>query len=242
MENPKEGLSSVKLTTTALCILALSGCISPQMKTSMDEYGQVFSDASNRQLLLNLARMDQGHPPYFFQMGQISAYYTVSGNLGGGATYPSSGPWSASGNIGASASHSPTFTFVPLSGNRFSEQWLKPIAPEILSALVQQGFPVDVLLRLCVQSIDFDLGRTNANGNTAVSQNSRVGKRRNLAEPENRVEYAAFLRDCGLLKDLQDMGALELTSVNVSEPLDDVILRTPPSDAQRLQASEKGAT
>ena len=60
MENPKEGLSSVKLTTTALCILALSGCISPQMKTSMDDYGQVFSDASNRQLLLNLARMDQG--------------------------------------------------------------------------------------------------------------------------------------------------------------------------------------
>jgi hypothetical protein len=236
--HPKSSL--VKLSATIFGLLAFSGCISPQMKSSMGDYGDVYSEANNRQLLMNLARMDQGHPPYFFQMGQVSAVYSVSGSLAGGESYPSTGLWSTSGSIGASASQSPTFTFVPLSGSRFSEQLLKPLPPEIFSALVQQAFPVDVLMRLCVQSVEFDLGQTNANSNTAPSLYSSFGKKRNRAEVESKAEYEAFLRVCGFLKDLQDMGVLGLTSVSVNEPLSNIIQTNPPSNAQHIEASTNG--
>ena len=41
----------------------------------------------------------------------------------------------------------PTFTFTPVTGDRFAQSYLRPLAPAELLSLAQSGAPVDLLFR-----------------------------------------------------------------------------------------------
>jgi hypothetical protein len=47
----------------------------------------------------------------------------------------------------------PTFTFAPLTGERFVEAYLRPLRPADIMPLIQGGVPIDVLLRLVAQAV-----------------------------------------------------------------------------------------
>jgi len=48
----------------------------------------------------------------------------------------------------------PTITYNPLTGEKFARSLMAPIPPVAILNLVQAGYPVDLLLRVCVQSIN----------------------------------------------------------------------------------------
>ena len=47
----------------------------------------------------------------------------------------------------------PTFTFAPLTGDRFVEAYLRPLRPADIMPLIQGNAPIDILLRLVAQAI-----------------------------------------------------------------------------------------
>ena len=59
-------------------------------------------------------------------------------------------------SIGGTATYAdrPTITYTPISGRKFASSLLTPVAPENIFALVQAGWPADVILRLTVRSIN----------------------------------------------------------------------------------------
>ena len=58
---------------------------------------------------------------------------------------------SSSQNVGVTGAYSdrPTITYMPLSGNKFTRTFMKPISPPALLTLIQAGYPIDLVLRFC---------------------------------------------------------------------------------------------
>jgi hypothetical protein len=205
----------------SLALLFLAGCGGTALKIAFTDYGDVYAETQNHQMLLNLARLSQHHPTYFFQQGNIQAYYEFTGSVtasGGesdksgigvaGAQIPFIN-WilgSASGT--ATRSSKPQFNFVPLNGGEFAAQSIAPLPPGTFDAFFRDGFPVDVLMRSLVQQVSFT--PAGANGEEIIL--------RNTPGLENKTNYARFLRLCDVLRQLQDRGYLYLARRRVHQP------------------------
>lgn len=113
-------------------------------------------DGLKRQMLLNMVRLRYADVPAFVAVSQLISGYTLqsTGQLGLNA-YPNA----AAGNLATVAgtvqyTTRPTFTFTPVTGERFAQSYLRPLAPAELLSLAQSGAPIDVLFRLGVQSVN----------------------------------------------------------------------------------------
>ena len=136
-----------KIWTKALLfppVVLLWGCTSPMaLHHDYDDYSEVYADASNRQLLLNLARESQEqaglfHPTRFDQLpvsiqhfGRVSPRHRVDPASISGATaamIPSLVPTFP--HPGRQFEHradpDPVFQFFPLSGTNFVQAILPP--------------------------------------------------------------------------------------------------------------------
>jgi hypothetical protein len=85
----------------------------------------------------------------------------------------------------------PTFTFTPVTGDRFAQSYLRPLAPAELLSLAQSGAPVDLLFRLGVQSVN---GLTNGATGGGGAQEASDG-------------FQALM---GALREVQAAGAVSL--------------------------------
>lgn len=200
----------------AMCLL-LSGCGGTAFKSAFIDYGDVYADTENHQMLLNLVRLSEHHPTYFFQQGNITANYEFTGTVSAqGAEDDKSqfvgstpvrffnwiaGPFSAS----ATRSSRPIFNFIPLNGGDFAAESIAPLPAETLHAFFRDGFPVDVLMRCLVQEVTFTTPDT---GKQLILYN--------VPSLENKTNYAIFLRLCAVLRQLQDRGDLYLSPIKVS--------------------------
>ncbi len=146
-----------------VCALTLfGGCASrPALRRSFNDYGDVYADTQNRQMLLNLARLHEHEPTYFFQLTQISASYTFTSQLGLGDNkeigLTNNGATNfhvANGTLSGTATHQPVFTLVPLAGDKFAQQLLQPIKPEVFYDLYEEGWPIDLLMRVLIEKIE----------------------------------------------------------------------------------------
>jgi len=136
-------------TVRAILLLAgLSGCASIGPSTiSRDRFDYItaISDSGKSQMLLNLVKLRYGDAPVFLDMSSVINQYTVEGSLG----YNSS---SVAGQ--ATYSDRPTITYLPVSGEKFARGLVTPIPPPVILNLIQAGYPVDLVLRLCVHAIN----------------------------------------------------------------------------------------
>jgi len=152
--------SRIYAALMALC-LPLCGCfhLGPdRLEQDQIGYSQALGDAENQQTLLNVVRLRYADTPSFLQTTQIISSYQLQQSVSGGLqTFP--GASTDAGNYitaGADAQfqQSPTFTLQPIIGEEFADSFIRPLSPAELIPLIEGGIPVDVLLRLGVQSIN----------------------------------------------------------------------------------------
>jgi hypothetical protein len=156
-------------TRAAALALLLSGCtgIGPQrLDTDQMLYAASLGEGLKRQMLLNIIRLRNADVPTFLSVSQVIAGYTLegAGQVGLNA-YPNANP----GNYATIAgtlqyTTRPTFTFTPVTGQRFAYSYLRPVAAAELLSLAQSGVPVDLLFRLGVSSVNGLRNRRAAGG------------------------------------------------------------------------------
>jgi hypothetical protein len=219
--------------------LTLSSCASYRYKADYGGFQQAYAENSNRQLLLNLARLDQHEPTYFLQFGQISVQYNWNSSISALAAEntPSlrrSPLVVGQGTLSGTASEQPQFTFIPVTDERVAQQLLQPIDPIILYTLFQQGWPVDQLMRLMVDRIEVPEsdGAITTYFNTPQPADSRR---------QNSL-YPAFLKACAVARELQKDGHLLLEAKKVFEPaVDGVVQDNPPSVTDVINLEKQNA-
>ena len=146
-----------RIVTLLLCA-ALGGCfrLGPdRLNEDQLGYSRALSAAEKRQTLLNVMRLRYGDAPTFLDATQVISGYQLQKSVTGGFEAFPNAPISTylTGTGAAQLQESPTFTFQPVTGDRFAQGFLRPLSPVDLLPLAQGGLPIDVLFRLAVQSV-----------------------------------------------------------------------------------------
>ena len=153
-----------KLFATAILVLAaLSGCASIGPGTvarDRFDYITAISESWKSQMLLNLVKLRYGDAPVFLDVASVINQYAIEGAIGYSGNwavndqlpwpYNMLHSWSGLGRY----TDKPTITYSPLSGERFARNLMTPIPPAAILSLLQAGYPADIVLRLCVHSIN----------------------------------------------------------------------------------------
>jgi len=152
-----------------LASLALAGCVSASpthVTTDRMDYGQVVAESWKRQTLLNVVRLRYADAPVFLDVASIINSHTVGGSGNAQATLPS-GPSPDVFSVGGSGvwSNTPTVTYQPLLGDRFTKSLLQPIPPVSVFQLLQGGWPTSLVFPTVVSSVN---GLRNASGGVAA--------------------------------------------------------------------------
>ena len=142
----------------AMVLLVLAGCasVSPQrIEADRMDYGQVIADSWKRQTLLNVVRLRYADAPVFLEVASIINSYTVGGNANAQATLSSrTNPdvlqLGATGNW----SNTPTVTYQPVIGDRFTKSLLQPVLPASVFQLLQGSWPATLVFRTVVASVN----------------------------------------------------------------------------------------
>ena len=189
-----------RTVAAAAAILALAGplggCagVGPQ-RLDMDQmgYAAALGDGLKRQMLLNMVRLRYADVPAFVSASQLISGYTLqSTGQAGLNAYPSANPGNYATLSGTlQYTTRPTFTFTPVTGDRFAQSYLRPLAPAELLSLAQSGAPIDLLFRIGVQSVN---GLTNSITRAGDMQEASRG-------------FEALLR---ALREVQAAGAVSL--------------------------------
>src|SRR5208337_3659595 len=108
------------LFMAGFALTGLSGCAARRLATDYVGYESAFADTSNREMLLNLARLNQHDPTYFFKMGQMATSYRMQAALTGTGKYVIQGTGSGGNAIGGGTpslvyEKDPSFTFIPVN-------------------------------------------------------------------------------------------------------------------------------
>ena len=166
------------------------------------DYSGAVGESWKTQMLLNLVKMRYGDIPVFMDVGTVVAGYSLQRTLsatGSANTFNQGPPLNAvTSTLGATAgviyNDSPTITYTPMAGERFARSMMANIPPSSVMNVLQAGFPVDVVLRLAVQSINGIDNRRVAGG---IS--------REHVRPAN-PEFYLLLEQLGRIQNSGDLG------------------------------------
>src|SRR2546423_767797 len=142
-----------------LGVLAIAGCarVSPtRVTTDRMDYGAVVAESWKRQILLNVVRLRYADAPVFLEISSIINSYTVGGNANGQVILPSrtTSPDVLQFGVSGNWSNTPTVTYQPLIGDRFTRSLLQPIPPVSVFQLLQGGWPANLVFATVVGSIN----------------------------------------------------------------------------------------
>ena len=201
-------LGAVLVATTAVvraagafvltsCLGVLVGCggIGPRsIAHDRFDYTETLSASWKQQMLANMVKLRYGDTPVFLDVASVINQYSIETQVDLRLSWMN--PQITTGDsqsTGAAARYidRPTITYTPLSGERFARSLMKPIPPPAVLSLIQAGYPIDLVLRTCVHSIN---GVRNRYGGAG---------RPRQADPE----FHAVLER---LRRMQDSGALGL--------------------------------
>jgi len=147
-----------KITLAAVAIFLLTNCAGIGPKTiprDRFDYSAAISNSWKKQMLLNMVKLRYADAPIFVDVASVISQYALEGEITLGASW-SDGIAGDSQNVGGTGRYrdQPTITYAPLIGKKFSESLMRPIPPPAILFLVQAGWPVDFVFRICVQSIN----------------------------------------------------------------------------------------
>jgi hypothetical protein len=187
-------LSRALLLTTLLPLLPGCALGPDSIKHDRFDYTETISSSWKQQMLINMVKLRYGDTPVFLDVVSVISQYSLetTADLRFSWVHPVASVGDSK-STGASAKYTdrPTITYSPLSGERFARSIMKPIPPPALLSLIQAGYPIDLVLRACTQSVN---GIRNRYGGLARSRQ---------ADPEF---YPLLER----LRRMQNSGALSL--------------------------------
>ena len=195
MTNGQRSTSPARFTMAWVCCsLAMTGCLSPiTLNRAVTAYDDAVTDATSRQLLINIARAHQHQPIHFTGVSNIAA--TFDFRVSAGATPALTGE--ASNTLmpifGGSVAENPTFSIVPIEGEEFTKRLLTPFQETKFLLLLRQRFDIDMMLRLMAQEV-------------RIKQNGQEVSYRNT--PADRQGYEMFRRVVTHISAIQDANQL----------------------------------
>ncbi len=117
------------------------------------EYGQVIAESWKRQTLLNIVRMRYADAPVFLEVTGVINSQSLGGTANTGLSFPGGSP---PVNLSAEQtwSNTPTISYAPLMGERFTKSLLQPFPPIAIFQLIQGGWPAELVLGSTVSSLN----------------------------------------------------------------------------------------
>jgi hypothetical protein len=224
-------------------LIMLPGCAPKRMKSDFVGFEAAYAETSNREVLLNLARLQNHDPTYFFKIGQISSLYRMQASLTGSGSYavsssnPLLGGPAGGGTSLLNYENDPSFTFIPVNDQTNAQFLLQPIPAETFYALYQQGWRVDQLFRLMVDRIELTTVTAPGVCSVTIYRNQAPQVRSDgTFDAATLSSYVVFLRVSALLYALQKRGDLILSGTNDFVPYDtkSALKEDPPAPPGRL--------
>jgi len=216
-------------------LLTLTGCGPRRLRVDYKNFEMAYAETSNHEVLLNLARLQNRDPTYFFKLGQITSQYRMNATLAGNGSYinsgtsaPGFGNVTGGGNPALLYENDPSFTFIPVNDETNAQLLLQPVPAETFYDLFQQGWRIDQLFRLMVERVEYTVPN-------AANTGCHVETLRNVPPPvfpegmdrsgdrqyqRQLSEYVTFLRVSALMYALQKHGHLLLRGTSVFVPFD----------------------
>ena len=152
----------------AALALATAGCANIGPKTiprDRLDYQEALSTSWKTQTLQNIVRLRYADPPVFMDVASIVNSYSWEAGANAGVSF---GPnIDQENSLGARGTYTerPTITYSPLMGDKFTKSVMTPVTPVSILSLIQVGYPVDAIFRICVKSIN---GISNQSGAYAL--------------------------------------------------------------------------
>ena len=137
----------------------LTGCASMGPPTiARDRFDSVasISDSWKRQMLLNLLKVRYTDAPVFMNISSVINSYSLEGDISLGGQDVPVGRGDTFGALGAVGRYAdkPTISYQPLAGEMFARSLMAPIPVTGVLLRTQGGYPADVVLRICVNTIN----------------------------------------------------------------------------------------
>jgi hypothetical protein len=187
-------LATVRFLTAAAVLVSLSGMQSGCMslgprtfKADQVDYSRALGDAKKRQILALIVGLRYADAPAFLNVSQVIAGYTftASATAVANSTPDPGGPGAGLTGMASYSDH-PTFTFTPTTGESYAKAYIHPLLPAQILPLADGGVPIDLLLRIAVQSIGglsnaAMLGGPSGNGSPGFFELLAVLRRLQLA-------------------------------------------------------------
>ena len=144
-----------------LCFLIVIGSMSGgcvfgprSLKSDQADYGRALGEAKKREILSTVVGLRYADTPGFLDVTQIIAAYTFEASS---IAQVNSAPDPSGPRAGINGtlmySNHPTFTFTPTAGDAYAKTYIHPLSPAQILPLAQTGVPIDLLLRIAVQSL-----------------------------------------------------------------------------------------
>ena len=158
--------SSAALAVVCLSLLLLTGCASmgpPTIARDRFDYVTAVSESWKRQMMLNLVKVRYADAPVFMDIASVINSYELAGDVTLSGQLAQVGRGDQFASLGATGHYAdkPTITYQPLAGEKFTRSLMLPLPIPGILFLMQSGYPADIVLRACVDSIN---GLRNAYG------------------------------------------------------------------------------
>lgn len=69
------------LVLSGVVVIAVTGCGPKRLRADFTGYESSYAETSNREMLMNLARLENREPTYFFKIGTIQSTYKMAAAL-----------------------------------------------------------------------------------------------------------------------------------------------------------------
>jgi len=177
------------------------------------DYVSAISDSWKRQTLLNLLKTRYLDAPVFMDVASVINQFAMEGEIELGLEWTDVNTQALTGRT--TYTDRPTISYTPLTGEKFARSLLRPIPIGSIMLLVQGGYPIDQVLRICIQGIN---GLDNRSSRLAAQN----------ADP-------AFYELLLLLRQIQKTGGMRMRS-RVIDNKETVVLffREPKTEAEAL--------
>jgi hypothetical protein len=195
----------------AIAFLCAAGCSQFGPKTltrDRFDYNEAISRSWKEQTLLNIVKLRYADMPPFVEVASVVSGYTLEGSVNLGGTVSSDkavqGDFFSMGTAGKYTDR-PTITYAPITGSKFNESFMTPIPPRAILFLIQSGWPADIVLHICLDSIN------GLRSRVAAGANQRAGD-------------SDFYRLIELIRETQKTGAVGMRIIKEKDQEETTVL------------------